>query len=457
MKPPSTQPADLRPRLRKDLCADALLRTLKSEFSQAPDGRHGKVEISMADALMSGFAMFSLKDPSLLAFEERRKRCDPNLQAIYRIDRVPSDTQMREICDGVAAEGLRPAFRTVFRTLQRGKALEPFVFLDGHYLVSLDGTGFYSSEKLGSPACLIKTNKKTGKITYQLQMLGACLVHPEKSEVIPLFPEMIANGDGQTKNDCERTAARRWLQKFRADHPHLPVVITEDALSPNAPHIRDLRDHNCRFILGVKPGDHALLFDYIHCADREGLVTHHEQVSASGGAEVIHRFRFLDEVPLNKSNLDVLVNFVEYWQLAPTGEVLQHFTWVTDLPVTKDTVYSIMRGGRARWRIENETFNTLKNQGYHFGHNYGLGQKHLAAVFTTLMMLAFLVDQVQQHCCELFQAVREKLRTKRDLWEALRGAFRFFVLESMAELYRALLRGTKVKLETTPEPAPNTS
>lgn len=439
MKPPRSPLAVVPPRIRKDLCADALLHMLKAEFSQVAEWRVGAVEISLADALLSGFAMFSLKDPSLLAFEERRQRCDPNLQAIYRIVRVPSDTQMRVICDGVVPDRLRPAFRAVFRKLQRGKALEPFVFLDGHYLLSLDGTGFYSSENLGSAACLIKTHKKTGKTTYHLQMLGACLVHPEKSEVIALFPEMITNGDGQTKNDCERHAARRWLQKFREDHPHLPVVITEDALSPNAPHIRDLRSHNCRFILGVKPGDHALLFDYIDAADREGLVTHHEQVSGPQQAPVTHRFRFLDEVPINKSNLDVVVNFVEYWQLDPKGEVVQHFTWVTDLPVTQATVYGIMRGGRARWRIENETFNTLKNQGYHFGHNYGLGKKHLAAVFATLMMLAFLVDQVQQHCCELFQAVREKLRSKRALWEAMRSAFQMLLLHSMAQLYEVLL------------------
>jgi hypothetical protein len=445
MKPPSTpQPASLHPRVRKELCADALLSTLKSEFSQVSDWRAGEVDISMADALMSGFAMFSLKDPSLLAFEERRKRCDPNLHAIYLIDRVPSDTQMRVICDGVIPDFLRPAFRAVFRKLQRGKALEPFVFLDGHYLVSLDGTGFFSSEKLGSAACLVKVDKKTGKTTYHLQLLGACLVHPDRGEVIPLFPEMISNGDGTKKNDCERNAARRWLQKFRSDHPHLPVVITEDALSPNAPHIRDLREHDCRFILGVKPGDHALLFDYVNYADKEGLVTHHEEVTGPADKPVTHRFRFLDEVPINKSNLDVVVHFVEYWELDPKGKVVQHFSWVTDLPVTQGNVYRIMRGGRARWRIENETFNTLKNQGYHFGHNYGLGQKHLAAVFSTLMMLAFLVDQAQQHCCELFNAVREKLRSKRSLWEAMRSAFQMLLLKSMAQLYEVLLHDIRM-------------
>jgi hypothetical protein len=445
----TTTPAS--PRIRKDLNADALLRTLQSEFEAVPDWRTGPVGMAMADALMSGFALFSLKDPSLLAFEERRLQCDPNLHAVYLIDRVPCDTQMRVICDGVIPDFLRPAFRALFRKLQRGKALEPFVFIDGYYLVSLDGTGFYSSDKIGSAACLIKTNKKTGKVTYQLQMLGACLVHPEKKAVIPLFPEMITNGDGHQKNDCERNAARRWLQKLRADHPHLPVVITEDALGPNAPHIQDLKKHDCRFILGVKPGDHKLLFQVVERAHKRGHTIELERVDPND-SRITHRFRFIDDVPLNKSHLDLSVNFVEYWEIGPKGT--QHFTWVTDLPVTTDTVYQIMRGGRARWRIENETFNTLKNQGYHFGHNYGLGKEHLAAVFATLMMLAFLVDQAQQHCCPLFQAVWDKLRSKRALWEAMRSLFCCFLFDSMTDLYRALLHGIKRK---PPELLPGTS
>jgi hypothetical protein len=102
-----------------------------------------------------------------------------------------------------------------------------------------------------------------------------------------------------------------------------------------------------------------------------------------------------------------------------------------------------MRGGRARWKIENETFNTLKNQGYNFGHNYGLGKKHLAVFFTMLMMLAFLVDQIQQLCCTLFQSVWKKLGSKKSLWESIRSLFKCFQFESMAMLYKALLYGFK--------------
>ena len=106
--------------------------------------------------------------------------------------------------------------------------------------------------------------------------------------------------------------------------------------------------------------------------------------------KTIHRYRFINQVPLNESNQELLVNFLEYWEIK--GDKVRHFSWVTDLTLKKRTVGVVMRGGRARWKIENETFNTLKNQGYHFEHNFGHGKKNLSVNFAVLMMLAFLID-----------------------------------------------------------------
>ena len=158
-------------RARKHLNADALFKRLHNDFSRVSDCREGDIDISIADALMSGFAVFSFKDPSLLAFDERRK-ADGNLETIYHIEKAPCDTQMRTILDEVNPEEIRPAYKMIFRELQRGKALEPMVFFQGCYLLSLDGTGYFSSKKLSSDNCLKKVNKKTGEITYYQQMLG---------------------------------------------------------------------------------------------------------------------------------------------------------------------------------------------------------------------------------------------------------------------------------------------
>jgi hypothetical protein len=426
--------AIVAPHVRKHLSADALFRLVHSGFARLPEHRLDDTEISLTDALMSAFAMFSLKAPSLLAFD--KERAEGNLHTIYGIARVPCDTHMRTILDPVSPKVFRPVFTSVFRQLQRGKALEPLVFLDGHYLLALDGTEYFSSQTIHCASCLHKVHRN-GAITYFHQLLGAAIIHPDRREVIPLMPEPIMKHDGTDKNDCERNAAKRFVAKLRQDHPHLKFIVTEDSLSSNAPHIETLHAHGLHYILGVKEGDHAYLFQQVQVAEHAGRVTSYERHDRAAG--VVHRFRFVNDVPLNASNVDVRVNFIEYWELSDTK--VQHFSWVTDLRVSTRNVFHLMRGGRARWKIENETFNTLKNQGYHFEHNYGHGEQYLSVVFAMLMRLAFLVDQAQQLCCALFRAVWTKLGSKRMLWERMRALFYDYALTSMRQLFEALLYG----------------
>jgi hypothetical protein len=419
-------------KVRKQLSADALYALLREGFARIPDHRQPNPPIPLRDALMSAFAMFSLKDPSLLAFDQRRS--DANLKALFGIGQIPSDTQTREILDPLGPEHLRPVFGDVFRQLQRGKALEPFEFYNGCYLLSLDGTGYFSSQQIHCPSCQVKEHKN-GTVTYEHQMLAAVLVHPDFKEVIPLAPEPIQKQDGSTKNDCERNAARRLLQKIRREHPRLKLIVVEDGLASNGPHVRDLIACGMHFILGVKPGDHEFLFAQVEIARRRGCspkLTRHE-------GSITREVSWVWDVPLNESNQDLRVNFLEYREYNAEGKCGKTFTWITDLHITHRNAWWFVRGGRARWHIENETFNTLKNQGYHYEHNYGHGQENLSVVFAMLMMLAFLVDQTQQLCCGLFRAVWQKLGSKRALWEILRSHFYHFTFRSMRQLYEAML------------------
>jgi len=427
-------PRDQRsPQVRKGLSADALFRLLRLGFENIDDHRHEKASIPLPDALMSALAMFSLKDPSLLAFEARRH--DENMRNLFGIGTVPCDTQMREILDPADPRALRPLFVDVFRQLQRGKALESFVFYQGHYLLSLDGTGYFSSQAIHCDSCLEKVNRQTGEVTYHHQMLAAVLLHPDRREVIPLAPEPIQKQDGTTKNDCERNAAKRLLRHIRQEHPRLKLIVVEDGLASNAPHIRELMELKMHYILGVKPGDHESLFHFVERADAEKRMTFVAWKEGDTWCEI----GFLHGVPLNDSHPDLLVNFLDYSEYDQDGNRVKYFSWITDLRITKGNAPWLVRGGRARWKIENETFNTLKNQGYHFEHNYGHGHQHLSVVFAMLMMLAFLVDQVQQLCCQLFRAVLDKLGSKRLLWERLRSHYWHFTFRSMRHLYEVIL------------------
>jgi hypothetical protein len=255
------------------------------------------------------------------------------------------------------------------------------------------------------------------------------------------MPEPILRRDGEAKNDCERNAAKRFLDQLAGDYPEWVFTITEDALSPNAPHIREILKHGYHFILGVKEGDHAYLFEQVARARQAGQTTEYEVQEG----QTVHRFSVSNGLALNQSNPDLLVNFIEYWEIRP--DQTQHFSWVTDFAVTATNVMTLMRGGRARWKVENETFNTLKNQGYHFEHNFGHGQQNLSVVFAVLMMLAFLVDQIQQLGDALFQAALNKAKRRCRLWEKVRALFTTLDFQSMAEVLQAIVYGYTVTVK----------
>ncbi len=425
-----------RPKTRKHLSFDPLIRQIRDRAEQLPDVRNRESDYSVADAVMSAVAMFSLKDPSLLAFQERRH--DENMKNLYCIQQVPSDTQMREILDPISPDSLRLMFRDVFRKLQRGKALESFVFHENCYLLSIDGTEYFSSKKIHCDTCLQRKNKKTGEITYYHQMLGAVLVHPDRKQVIPLAPEPIIKQDGDNKNDCERNAAKRLLKKVREERPNLPLIVVEDGLASNAPHIRLLKSLRMHFLLGAKPDDHGHLFDeVIQAGDEDRLTT--INWTDPNDLDVLCEIGFVRDLPLNKANPNLRVNFLQYIEYGPDGHERKKFSWVTDLTITQDNARHLMRGGRARWKVENETFNTLKNQGYGLEHNYGHGQINLSVVFAMLMILTFLLDQTQELCCPLFQSVRKKLGSRRAVWDHVRSHFRHFQFQSMQHLYEVVL------------------
>jgi hypothetical protein len=125
-------------------------------------------------------------------------------------------------------------------------------------------------------------------------MLGACIVHPDQSNVIPLCPEIIQNGDGSAKNDCERNAAKRFIENFKREHPHLKVIILGDGIASNAPYIRLLEGHKMKYLLGAKPGDHEFLFNAVEASEE----TQYYEFRDEDG--FFHQFRYLNNVSLNK-------------------------------------------------------------------------------------------------------------------------------------------------------------
>ena len=421
---------------RPSLSLPGMLNTLRRLFQKIPDNTT-RGSIPLADHLMSGLAIFGLKYPSLLQFDQDRNATltQANLKSLYGIEQAPSDTFLRERLDEVEPSSLRKSYTQLLQVLQRGKGLEGFAYLDNHYLLSLDGTGYFSSSEVHCDQCCEK-HHRDGRVTYYHQLLGAVLVHPEHKEVFPLAPEPILKQDGATKNDCERNAAKRFLKDTRREHPHMKFMVIEDALASNAPHIQLLQSLNFRYLLGAKQKDHTFLFDWV---DNTATTALYEQVDENG---IIHRFRYLNHAPLNEAHFELEINFLEYWEIKPKGKTT-HFSWVTDILITQDNLMLLMRGARARWKVENETFNTLKNHGYHFEHNFGHGHHHLSTVMVHLMMLAFLIDQIQQRCCGLFNRALDKAQSKTRFWQKIRNLFQSFLIPHWEAMYLGIANDLK--------------
>lgn len=419
---------------RKELSVPGMLNSIYKIFSKIPDPRTftKSPSITIVDHLMSGVAVFGLKCASLLDYDNKRSNevIAKNLHDLYHVSTPPSDTYLRERLDEVNPNSIRPAFKRLFAHFQRGKGLEEFEFLDGYVLLSGDGTGHFSSDKISCPHCC-KKEHANGNTTYYHQLFGACIVHPDKRNVVPLCPEAIRNEDGASKNDCERNACKRFLENFRREHPHLKAILVGDGLASTAPYIRMIEAFGLKYILGAKPGDHEYLFEQLEVSKK---TVYHEIRTEDGS---YHQFRFLNGVALNKSNQDIKVHVLEYRQTDAKGRE-KNFSWVTNIGITIENVLTITKGGRARWKIENETFNTLKNYGYNFEHNYGHGKKYLSTNLGMLMMLAFLIDQLQELTCTLYKKCRTHLRTYRDLWEHMRVLFCRFILGDWENFYLTL-------------------
>lgn len=198
------------------------------------------------------------------------------------------------------------------------------------------------------------------------------------------------------------------------------------------------------YIISVKEDNHEYLFDAV----RSGKIQEYQMITKDG---VVHKFRYINQVPINYSNYKLLVNFIEYWETSKTG-IEQYFCWITSHLITETNIFQLMKGGRARWSIENETFNTLKNLGYHFEKNYGHGDKNLSTIFSMLMMLAFFIDQVQSLCCNVFKAAKNKVKRTSYLWERIRNIFQLFTIGAWDELFNYIINKPMVAL-----PISNTS
>lgn len=427
---------------------DFLLGKLKQSFLSLPDKRSGKnSQYSILDGASCAFSVFFTQEGSFLAYQKRmqRKYGKSNEQTIFGVGNIPSDTQIRRLLDQVPAKRLDGVFWDCVGYLTQSNKLDSFRTSLGQkdLLIALDGTWYFSSQDIHCKNCLSKTHEQ--ETTYYHAMINPVIAVPGKTQVIPLPPEFITNADGAEKQDCEQNGAKRWLKKHGKKiaqiDPNTGVTILGDDLYAHQPIIQTILDQGLNFIIVAKEDSHKTLYEWI-----KGI-TEEVRVEKVTGVRKVKKetwvYRFVNGVPIKdqkgKGDQVLSVNFAEVTILDEAGKRKYHNAFITNHQVSTENVEEITSCGRARWKIENENNNTLKNNGYHLEHNFGHGKKHLASVLAVLNILAFLFHTVLEITDYIYQSLRQISGRRDTLFNDIRALLKRFLFQSFSSLMEFML------------------
>jgi len=421
---------------KKHLSFSALRKLISKRVLKYEDSRQeGKVEFSLHDCCQSAFAMMFFQDPSVNTFQQRlqEKQQLNNLKTLFNVTAIPRSTQLRTALDDIASTEIELLFSDFYRPIQRGKQLKLLEFMDGKYLIPIDGVQYFSSNKISCDCCLTKTTNKT--TTYYHQVVAATIVCPGIKQVIPLAPEPVQNVDGSTKQDCETNAGKRLVNKIRSTHPKLKIIIGGDGLYSRQPFIDELKENQMSFILVAKPSDHRFLYQWFTEFHQMGET---QQIEIKDRKGRRHLYEWTNDIPLNGTKDADNINYFEY-TILKGDKVKYHNSWVTDITITENNIIQLVKGGRARWKIENEAFNTLKNQGYHLEHNFGHGDRYLSYNLLLFNFLAFFMHQIFELSDRLYQKCRGKFTSRIEYWNQLRCTIRILIFPSFESLLKFII------------------
>lgn len=274
------------------------------------------------------------------------------------------------------------------------------------------------------------------------------MVQPASSHVLSLPPECIVPQDGHDKQDCERAAVKRWLAHHHERYQTHSVTFLGDDLYSNQP-LCELIDQTYRqfFMFVCKPDSHTTLYAQLNALPETNKLQTKQIRRWNGKHGEIDTYRWVNDVPLRAGKDALKVNWIELTTIhEDTGAVIYHNAWATNHIITDKNVAQLARLGRARWKVENENINVLKTKGYNLEHNFGHGDRHLANVFFTLNLLAFLIHTAQHLVNDSYRLLRETLSVRRTFFNDLKALTRYMVFDSWDSLLEFMIDGLELEL-----------
>jgi hypothetical protein len=430
---------------------DELVTEIRQSFEGLPDHRTGEnTRYEIKDAAVSAFGIFFTQSSSFLAYQRLMEKAKgrSNVQSLFGAENIPSDTQIRNLLDGQDPELLYGVFEKGHEALVASGQMAAFSSYNGQYLISCDGTGTISSQKIGCPNCS-QRELATGETLYIHYAILPVIVKTGENRVLVLEPEFISPQDGHEKQDCEWAAIKRWVKRNAERLTDHKYTLLGDDLYACQPICSLFLENGFNFILVCKPDSHIALYEQVAFLEKNDLV---ERVSLrhwNGKYYEIQQYCWANAVPLRRGEDALQVSWCEITiRREDTDKQLYHNTFITNHTLNRNNVVPIIRDGRARWKSENETNNVLKTKGYHLEHNFGHGQQFLANFMLTLNLLAFLFHTLLDILDEQYHALRQELVARKDFFNDLRALLRYMLFDNWNHLLHFMLVGLELIPDT---------
>lgn len=300
---------------------------------------------------------------------------------------------------------------SLVRRLVRSRVFEDSRIRGRYWQVILDGTQLESSRRELDPKSLYRTHRKGTPEEYReyyYYVLEAKLVL-RGNILVSIMTEFVENeGQEAEKQDCERKACWRLLQKLHEEFPHLPVCLSADSLYACDKFFEECRKYGYHYLLRFKKGSIP------HVAEEFEMLRKVEGNQQKEETE--NRMRWTDYV----NGIDYKGHMVNLIELVENKEKRKKrkgereekdFLFITNLPVTKKNVATTAERGRLRWKIENEGFNTQKNYGYCLEHMYSRQYQGMKNHYY-LIQIGHMIAQVMEAWEELWNKVRQSREQK---------------------------------------------
>ena len=357
---------------------------------------------------------------------------------VFGVSKVAHGDTMNNVLCALRPESVQEMLCAMTETLIRKKLLEAHRLLGKYYCIAVDGTGTLSYHERHCPHCLTRTSN--GKTTYYHNVLEAKLVTPN-GFAFSIMSEFIENtGEGMSKQDCELKAFYRLAARLKARFPRLPIALLLDGLFAGGPVFGLCKRFGWRFLISLTDDDLKTVNEEFGslCA----LEPQNQLRTRTGkDARVTQQCRWANHISYTDTQKQHHeLNVLECKETKPGRngqEITTTFRWITNFHIETNHVDELTnRGGRLRWKIENEGFNTQKNGGYELEHAYTQDNTGIK-VYYYLLQIACMLGQLIEKGSLLKKAFPNGLGSARNTAFLLLEAWRNQPL--LAQSYQAIL------------------